>query len=248
MSPYFKDFKETMEKDYNGEYKTPDEFIYAMIDQLAETELDASNRNQDMLPQVKAMADATITFSEANDKKLIYETMINDHHQWQYHRENGFTKIGVDHGNISTEVLRVLEGQVELNSMLNKAYIKANFENLTVVTGINFYPFNINIDYFARKVENFLALAFIAPALALGLPVFLYQVVLEKEKRLIQSMRINGLRMDNYWIVNFVFNFIMYSVVCISFMLIGAFFFNVLIFTDTSIFLLALTFFGWGLA
>jgi len=28
LSPYFKDFKSTMEKDYNGEFSTPDEFIF----------------------------------------------------------------------------------------------------------------------------------------------------------------------------------------------------------------------------
>lgn len=53
------------------------------------------------------------------------------------------------------------------------------------------------------------------------LPVFLYYIVLEKETRLTEFMKINGLRMKNYWIVNFIFNFILYSVQAAVFVIFG---------------------------
>jgi len=61
-------------------------------------------------------------------------------------------------------------------------------------------------------------------------------------------MRINGLRMDNYWIVNFVFNFALYSVVCLAFILTGTYVFGIMFFTTSSPFLMFITFVGWGLA
>lgn len=44
-------------------------------------------------------------------------------------------------------------------------------------------------------------------SLSLLLPVFLYLTVLEKEEKLIQMMRMNGMSMLNYWAINFLYNF-----------------------------------------
>ena len=44
---------------------------------------------------VIAMPDAVYLVDEANDRNLRYDVRVNDHHVWAYHRENGFTKIGV---------------------------------------------------------------------------------------------------------------------------------------------------------
>jgi len=45
-------------------------------------------------------------------------------------------------------------------------------------------------------------------ALSLLLPIFMYVIVLEKEEKLLEMMKMNGMRMKNYWIVNFLFSFI----------------------------------------
>ena len=78
---------------------------------------------------------------EANNVRLNYDVAVADNHLWQYHRDNGFSKLSLVDGNISTAVLRVLEGQVEAASLINKAYISNVYENTTVMTGINFYPY-----------------------------------------------------------------------------------------------------------
>lgn len=58
--------------------------------------------------------------------------------------------------------------------------------------------------------------------LCMGLPVFLYNIVLEKEQRLIETMKINGMRMYNYWTVNFLFNLFFYSITVTIFLVFGA--------------------------
>jgi len=79
---------------------------------------------------------------------------VNDNHYWQYHRENGFTKVGIvdPENDLDTSVLKVIDGQVEAASLINKAYMKENFKDLTVMTGINFYPFEIDFEWYVKKM------------------------------------------------------------------------------------------------
>jgi hypothetical protein len=83
--------------------------------------------------------------------------------------------------------------------------------------------------------------------LSLSLPMFLYTIVLEKEQRLIQNMKINGLRMLNYWSVNYFFNFCIYTVTMSVYFLFGKFVSRLTFFTDTHPAAILLGFFGWGL-
>lgn len=48
--------------------------------------------------------------------------------------------------------------------------------------------------------------------LSMSFPVFLYLLVLEKEARLLEFMKINGLKMSNYWLINFLFDFFIYAI------------------------------------
>jgi len=59
-------------------------------------------------------------------------------------------------------------------------------------------------------------------SLCLLLPVFIYNIVLEKEQKLIEIMKMNGMKMINYWIINFLFNFIIYFLCVFVFCLTGA--------------------------
>ena len=89
------------------------------------------------------MPDAVYTVDEANERNLRYDTRVMDHHSWSYHRENGFSKIGVydEISDISTEILRVPEAMVTANSIINKAYMKNLFPNTTVMAGVGVYPY-----------------------------------------------------------------------------------------------------------
>lgn len=120
---------------------------------------------------------------EANEKLLKYDARVADHHIWQYHRDNGFTKLGVREpisGEIQS-VLRVMEGQIEAAHILNKAYIHENFSKIKVITGVNFYPFEVDLSELIGKVQSVGMVGVMPIALMMGFPVFLYLVVLEKE-------------------------------------------------------------------
>ena len=61
-------------------------------------------------------------------------------------------------------------------------------------------------------------------SLSLLLPVFLYLIVLEKEEKLIQMMRMNGMSMLSYWAINFLYNLVISLATNLVFYLFGYFF------------------------
>jgi hypothetical protein len=89
---------------------------------------------------------------------------------------------------------------------------------------------------------------FIPVALCMGLPLYLHQTVLEKEKRLLQFMRINGLKMESYWTVTYLFNFSVYLISYLVFHITGTFIFRQPLFVKTSLALQLITYLGWGLS
>lgn len=71
-------------------------------------------------------------------------------------------------------------------------------------------PFQPTLDVEIERIINLIGLAVFPSCLCLGLPVFIYNLVLEKETKLLETMKINGMRMSYYWLVNFCFNFLIY--------------------------------------
>jgi hypothetical protein len=95
------------------------------------------------------------------------------------------------------------------------------FNDTTVVGGVQFFPFTPNFDAQIQRGLSIICLLVLPICMGMALPVFIYQVVLEKEMRLIENMKINGMKMSNYWIVNYLFNFGFYSATAILFLLFG---------------------------
>jgi hypothetical protein len=75
----------------------------------------------------------------------------------------------------------------------------------------------------------------------------MYSIVLEKEERLIEMMKMNGMKIINYWAVNYIFFFMMYTITATIFMLFGYLILDLSFFTQTSGLLLVFILFGWGL-
>lgn len=68
---------------------------------------------------------------------------------------------------------------------------------------------------------------FIIPfCMMMGYPMFLFNIVNEKEKRLIEIMKINGLKMINYWIVTFTFNYMFTACIYTFFYFAGKYIFE----------------------
>jgi hypothetical protein len=60
-------------------------------------------------------------------------------------------------------------------------------------------------------------------------------------------MKINGLKMHNYWFINFVFFFIMYALTAGTYWAFGKFILRLNFFADTDWRLMFIIFLGWGL-
>ena len=89
--------------------------------------------------------------------------------------------------------------------MLNKAYIHELFPDTYVMSGIQFMPFQASLDVEVERIINIIGLAVFPACMAIALPVFLYNLVLEKETKLLETMKINGMKMKYYWLINFSF-------------------------------------------
>lgn len=78
--------------------------------------------------------------------------------------------------------------------------------------------------------------------------MYVLAIVSEKEKRLIEIMKINGMKMNNYWFVNYVFYYIFYSVTMFIFIFAGRYIFRFRFFTQTGLWIQLVMFNGWGMA
>lgn len=75
-------------------------------------------------------------------------------------------------------------------------------------------------------------------ALSLLLPIFMYVIVLEKEEKLLEMMKMNGMRMKDYWLMTFLFSLTLTIVTYTLFYLFGYFILGLSFFTETSLSLL----------
>jgi hypothetical protein len=73
---------------------------------------------------------------------------INDNKYWQYHRNNGITLIGVKEPGKSHVYfkLQTTEGALSIANVLNQAYVSQNFNDTTIVGGVQFFPFSPDLE------------------------------------------------------------------------------------------------------
>jgi hypothetical protein len=168
----------------------------------------------------------------------------------QYHRNNGITKLQYYNNNTDdySNVLNVINGQLWASDLFNKAYFKNFFEDVYVMSGVQLMPMSENDNSEnIQRIINIAGITIYPVAISLLMPLFMYTIVLEKESKLIEIMKINGMKMKNYWLSNFTFNFILYIITMIVFNLFGGIGLSLSLFTNTSYLLQFLIYFGWGL-
>ena len=119
-------------------------------------------------------------------------------------------------------IFRVQEGQVNVVDIINQAYMRELFPNVTVVSGINYYPFTTNFERDINRVLSLASATILPVCMCMCLPVFLYTLVLEKETRLTEFMKINGMRMKSYWFVNFFFFLMLFIIQAFVFFIFGS--------------------------
>lgn len=89
--------------------------------------------------------------------------------------------------------LRPIEGQLAAADMVHKAYINNLFNDTYIFTGVMFMPIQPSFDTEIMRLISMLGAGLFPISLCLLLPVFIYNIVLEKESKLIEIMKMNGM-------------------------------------------------------
>lgn len=199
------------------------------------------------------MPDGAYDIRRLNNDSLDFDVKVNDIRELEVLRKNGLIQI---------QMLKTVKGTnftinktelVEYVGILNNIHwlVSSFFETVTGKTlesGIFFMPDDDSGLSFIDTFINIAAVLIFPISLSLLLPVFLYTVVLEKEEKLIQMMKMNGMKISSYWVVYFFFNFLLSVLTNVVFLLFGYFVTKMRFFTETSLPLLLVTMFGWSLA
>ena len=241
MSPYFQNLEDIKQNKEN----TTNEFLYNRLDEL--NKLDYNELKNDSV--INRLPDGAITINQINNKTFSYKMQINDNRLSFYHRSNGVTQFDMYNENTKnyTYYSNVLNGMIWATDLFNKAYISKLYPNVTLISGVQLMPIKLddNEDNIQRII-NMAGSTFYPMAVSLLMPLFMYSIVLEKENKLIEIMKINGLKMRFYWMNNFIFNYIVYAITMIIFIIVGTIGLNLTLFTSTHPLLLILTFVSWG--
>ena len=104
-----------------------------------------------------------------------------------------------------------------------------------------------NSSGFIEMLINIVSTIIFPLSLSLLLPVFLYNVVLEKETKIIQMMRMNGLGIMTYWLINFVFCFMFCIITFGIFYAFGVWIMGNAFFVNTSALLMWVILVGWAI-
>ena len=197
--------------------------------------------------------DGAITIKELDENQIYYKIQISDLRLPFYHRGNGVTLFYIYNGQPGVIKYQrypsALIGMMWGMGLVNKAYINKLFPNITIISGLQLMPIKLDDnEKNVQRILNLVGIIMYPTSLSLLMPLFMYNIIIEKERQLIDIMRINGLKMRNYWISYFIFNYILYLVTAILFILFGNFVFGLNLFKDTSFLLISLTLLIWGLA
>lgn len=109
-------------------------------------------------------------------------------------------------------------------------------------------PFDGQDTALIDKTINVIGAGLYPLGLSLLLPLFLYAIVSEKEERLIEIMRMNGLKLKYYWVCTFIFNFVISIITFTIFYIFGKYILALSFFTSTSSALMWILLIGWAIA
>ena len=246
FSPYFQEPKDVQildnETDINSYlYDRAFELNYIDVETLL-TEVPLSK-----------IPDGAITIKQLDYKKFEYKMQINDLRLPYYHRGNGVTLFYIYNGNAGTGIYEsypsALLGMMWALGLFNRAYINKLYPNLTIISGLQLMPIRLDDnEENIQRLLNIVGTLFYPLSVSLLMPLFMYNIIIEKERQLIEIMKINGLKMRNYWISNFIFNYVVYVITMFFFLIFGMYIFRLNIFRETSFLLMFLTLFIWGFA
>ncbi len=113
------------------------------------------------------------------------------------------------------------------------------------VSGLMDMPPNPYEGSFAEIIINLSSSTLFSLSLSLLLPVFMYAVVLEKEEKLIEMMKMNGCEMWVYWVSVFIFDFVLSLITFGVFMVAGRVMLGNAFFKETGTDIFVVVLLGW---
>jgi len=131
---------------------------------------------------------------------------------------------------------------------MSKSYLRTITNQTNLLSGLQSMPISQDTSNLLNMIFSLIGATLYPIALSLMLPVFMYVIVLEKEERLQEMMKMNGLKMRYYWLINYLWNLIMYCASVTVFILFGQFVLEISFFTETGTGPMLVMLFGWGLS
>ena len=131
---------------------------------------------------------------------------------------------------------------------MSKSYLRTITNQTNLLSGLQSMPISQDTSNLLNMIFSLIGATLYPIALSLMLPVFMYVIVLEKEERLQEMMKMNGLKMRYYWLINYIWNLTIYLLSVTIFLLFGRYILDISFFTETAMFPLIIILFGWGLS
>ncbi len=118
--------------------------------------------------------------------------------------------------------------------LVSRAYMHTINDKVWIVSGVQYMPMVNEDRSFIIKIISVTGASLYPLALSLMLPIFMYVIVLEKEEKLIEMMKMNGMNIKNYWVVTILFFLILEFFTFTIFFLFGYYVLGFAFFTQTS--------------
>ena len=109
-------------------------------------------------------------------------------------------------------------------------------------------PGSTTLKYVMEKILSMIETGLYPIALSLLLPMFMFNLVHEKEERLREIMKMSGMKMTAYWTVNYIWFAVISLLTAIVFVLFGKFVLVTNFFEETNPWVLIVILFGWELS
>ncbi|EGC36362.1 hypothetical protein DICPUDRAFT_87445 [Dictyostelium purpureum] len=152
--------------------------------------------------------------------------------------------------NISTESQsRYLWGVSAQNLVFTLNVLNSAFINYVYGTNVSIQVNSVSLPSYSQStnvdIASLLGGSFYPFALSFILPLFVFSIVVEKQEKLRDLSLMMGLKIRNYWIMNYIFNYLLYSIIVVFVVGVSSAF-DFAVFTKGSGFGMFLLIFGWG--
>lgn len=137
---------------------------------------------------------------------------------------------------------------MSLIEKITRSYLQI-FNEKEIISGSYMYmPFEGQDKSLIDKISNVIGSGLYPLGLSMLIPIILYGIVSQKQQKLIEIMKMNGLLMRYYWINFFLFNNLISLLSCGLLYIMGRYVFQIIFFVNTGWEVIWVLFVGWSVA